>query len=130
KHLIDHPLVITYYSVNSSTTFDDTIREPDLFASTLRLWEDERKGLFSTSSIDVIGFMRIPQGEGANDPSSGPRSAHIELLFTNGFAALGDTKQPAEGNFLTVIAAVVSPKSGGYLLCTLEDRICLLICMV
>ncbi|THU84161.1 hypothetical protein K435DRAFT_870561 [Dendrothele bispora CBS 962.96] len=103
KHLVEQPLVPTYYSVNSNRTFDETIRQPDLFASTLELWEDERKGLFSTSSANVIGFMRIPQGEGANDL----RSAHIELLFTNGFAALGDTKQPDEGHFLTI----VSPKS-------------------
>ncbi|THU79680.1 hypothetical protein K435DRAFT_942407 [Dendrothele bispora CBS 962.96] len=104
KHLTDHSLVLMYYNVNSNTTFDDT--------------EDKRMGLFSTMSTNVVGFMRIPQGEGANDSSYGPRSAysaHIDLLFANGFAALGNTKQPDEGHFLTVIAAVVSPKSEGSL---------------
>ncbi|KAK7438863.1 hypothetical protein VKT23_017789 [Stygiomarasmius scandens] len=115
KNLVDHPLVLTYYRVSSDSTFDDVIRNVTLFGETLEKWEDDRMGLFSTSSTNVIGFMRIPQGEGANDPSSGPLSAHIELLFTNGFAALGATKQPDEGNFMTVIAAVVSPKSRGSL---------------
>ncbi|THU80051.1 hypothetical protein K435DRAFT_874785 [Dendrothele bispora CBS 962.96] len=110
KNLIHHPLVLTYYSINSNTMFDDTIRESDHLASNLELWEDKREGLFSTTPMTL---------------SSGPRSTHIELLFTNGFAALGGTKQPDEGPFLTVIAAIVSLKSmeGSLTLTSAEDGI-------
>ncbi|THU92050.1 hypothetical protein K435DRAFT_907151 [Dendrothele bispora CBS 962.96] len=101
KHLHDQPLVPTYYSINSNTIFGDTICELELFTSTLELWEDERTGLFSTS-------------EDANDASSGPRSAHIELLFTNGFAALGDTKQTDEGHFLTGSLTLASAEGGTF----------------
>ncbi|THU95429.1 hypothetical protein K435DRAFT_859565 [Dendrothele bispora CBS 962.96] len=33
------------------------------------------------SSTNVIGFMRITYSEGSNNPSSGPRSTHIQPLF-------------------------------------------------
>ncbi|THU82678.1 HET-domain-containing protein [Dendrothele bispora CBS 962.96] len=91
KHLTDHSLVLTYYCVNSNTTFNDTIRESDLFASTLELREDERK---RDCSLQIR-----------------PKSAHIELLFTISRLWIYQN----EGNFLTVIAAVVSPRSEGSL---------------
>ncbi|KAK7438862.1 hypothetical protein VKT23_017788 [Stygiomarasmius scandens] len=126
KNLIDHPLLLTYYEVSSNTTFDDIIRNSTLTASTLAEWLGEanggvgegRKGLFSSSPTNALGFMRIPQGED-EDPSAGCRSAHTEIIFLDGFAALGDAKQPAEGHFLSVITAVVSPSSKGSL--TLTD---------
>jgi len=81
--LVDHPLVLTYYRVSSNSTFDDILRNSTLTEQTLELWEETpRSGLFTTSPTNVIGFMRIPQGEGKDDPSTGPTSAHTEILFT------------------------------------------------
>ncbi|THU85808.1 hypothetical protein K435DRAFT_805604 [Dendrothele bispora CBS 962.96] len=72
--------------------------------------------LVAQSADGLFGIRRILLLY-AIGPKDELASAHIELLFTNGFAALGDTKQPDEGHFLTKIA-VVSHKSEGSLTLT------------
>ncbi|THU91675.1 hypothetical protein K435DRAFT_801067 [Dendrothele bispora CBS 962.96] len=119
KNLVDHPLLLTYYSVSAppaSSTFDDTIRNPSLINSAISEWSTSRSGLFSTAPTSLLGFMRVPLASDEPDPSTGPKSAHTEILFLDGFAALGAAKQPSEGYFLSVITAVVSPTSRGSLL--------------
>ncbi|KAK7435070.1 hypothetical protein VKT23_019878 [Stygiomarasmius scandens] len=117
KNLADHPFLFTYYRVNSNTTFDDVIRNSTLFQQTLDVWTNERKGLFSTSPTSTLGYMRIPQGEGAEDPTAGPTSAHTEIIFLDGFTPLPDNDFPfpEEGHYITVCVALVSPKSKGSL---------------
>ncbi|THV01116.1 alcohol oxidase [Dendrothele bispora CBS 962.96] len=112
KNLVDHPVILTIYQVSSNSTFDDILRNTTLFQKTLTLWEEERKGLFSTIPSNVIGFMKIPELEGEKDPSTGAKSANTEFLFTNGFFG---AQVPTEGHFLTLAVALVSPKSKGSL---------------
>ncbi|THV01117.1 alcohol oxidase [Dendrothele bispora CBS 962.96] len=117
KNLADHPLILTIYQVSSNSTFDDILRNTTLFQQTLTLWEEERKGLFSTIPSNVIGFMKIPELEGEKDPSTGAKSANTEFLFANGFSTIGNSNAqvPTEGHFLTLAVALVSPKSKGSL---------------
>ncbi|KAK0459062.1 aryl-alcohol oxidase-like protein [Desarmillaria tabescens] len=89
QHLVDHPAVSIYYAVNSNSTFDRYLRNNTLFAEELRHWEQTRQGLC-------------------------PDAGHLEMIFINGFAQFGPLPQPETGNFLTVLAGVVTPLSGGY----------------
>ncbi|TRM60387.1 aryl-alcohol-oxidase from pleurotus Eryingii [Schizophyllum amplum] len=101
--LTDHPLLANYYEVNSNSTFDAVLRDEDILAADLKEWEEERQG--------------IPEDDHCRrgDPSSGPTSGNLEFLFINGFAPFGSTPVPTNGSFMTVLAAVVSPKSRGSL---------------
>ncbi|THV00444.1 aryl-alcohol oxidase-like protein [Dendrothele bispora CBS 962.96] len=117
KHLADHPLLPNYFSVNSSNTFDEVLRNSSLFNETLDEWMASGQGLFVDPPANTIGFMRLPEDSIAfnhqPNPASGPLSANTEFLFVDGFAALGALQQPAIGNFLTVLTALVSPTSRG-----------------
>ncbi|KAK7441521.1 hypothetical protein VKT23_016511 [Stygiomarasmius scandens] len=117
----DHPLLPVYFSVNSDTTFDEVLRDPLKIADVLAKWTFSRTGLLASSPTNVIGFLRLPDTllEGETDPASGPNTPHIELVFLDGFAPLGVVPQPTSGNYLTLLTAVVSPKSFGQV--TLES---------
>ncbi|KAK7459558.1 hypothetical protein VKT23_009540 [Stygiomarasmius scandens] len=117
KNLCDHPLLPTYYEVNSTDTFDGVLRDPLVAAGALAQWTLERKGVLSSAPSNVIGFLRVPDDllEGTTDPASGPSTPHIELIFANGFAPIGNIPQPSSGNYMTLLTAVVSPKSSGQL---------------
>ncbi|PFH47149.1 GMC oxidoreductase [Amanita thiersii Skay4041] len=117
KRLVDHTLVPNYYSVNSTSTFDDVFRNQTVFNQDLNEWMSAKTGLFTDSPGNTFGFMRLPPDfpslKQQPNPASGPLSGNTELIFVNGFAPLSNVPPPATGNFLTVISAVVSPTSRG-----------------
>ncbi|THU92053.1 hypothetical protein K435DRAFT_967856 [Dendrothele bispora CBS 962.96] len=85
---------------------------------------EERKDLvsFSTSSINVIGLVRITHGEPSDDLNSGLSSAHIDSLLVelSPFDSIEATDiecsgQPAEPHDTAVV-----PKSGGEVAHTLS----------
>ncbi|PBK74128.1 aryl-alcohol oxidase-like protein [Armillaria solidipes] len=116
QHLMDHPAVAVYYAVNSNSTFDRYLRNGTLFAEELEHWEQTRQGLFVDSPGNTQAFIRLPDNasifESFDDPSSGPGAGHLEMIFIDGFAQFGPLLQPETGNFLTVLAGVVTPLSG------------------
>ncbi|KAK0226303.1 aryl-alcohol-oxidase from pleurotus Eryingii [Armillaria fumosa] len=118
QHLMDHPAVAVYYTVNSNSTFDKYLRNSTLFAEELEHWEKTRQGLFVDSPGNTQAFIRLPNNasifESFDDPSSGPGAGHLEMIFIDGFAQFGPLPQPEIGNFLTVLAGVVTPLSEGY----------------
>ncbi|KAK0195795.1 aryl-alcohol-oxidase from pleurotus Eryingii [Armillaria mellea] len=118
QHLMDHPAVAVYYAVNSNSTFDRYLRNGTLFAEELEHWEQTRQGLFVDSPGNTQAFIRLPDNasvfESFDDPSSGPGAGHLEMIFIDGFAQFGALPQPQTGNFLTVLAGVVTPLSAGY----------------
>ncbi|KAK0494793.1 aryl-alcohol-oxidase from pleurotus Eryingii [Armillaria luteobubalina] len=118
QHLVDHPAVAIYYRVNSNSTFDKYLRNSTLFAEELEHWEKTRQGLFVDSPGNTQAFIRLPNNasifESFDDPSSGPGAGHLEMVFIDGFAQFGSLPQPEIGNFLTVLAGVVTPLSEGY----------------
>ncbi|KAH8079096.1 aryl-alcohol-oxidase from pleurotus Eryingii [Cristinia sonorae] len=117
ENLADHPLLANYFEVQSNGTWDDVLRNGDVFGQTMGRWQAERQGLFVDSPGNTVGFFKVPSGSpalrGIQDPSSGSKSPHTELIFVDGFAQFGSVAQPAEGNFVTVLSAVVSPTSRG-----------------
>ncbi|THG95129.1 hypothetical protein EW026_g6469 [Hermanssonia centrifuga] len=118
KGLSDHPLVPLYYEVNSNETWDIVLRDPDVFNADLAEWMANRMGLFVDSPGNTQSFFRIPRSDPIfhvyPDPAAGPLSAHLETIWVNAFAPLGDTPPPTTGNFLTILTAVVAPTSRGY----------------
>lgn len=75
QHLTDHPLLASYWSVNSNNTFDDMLRNTTLLNAEMVQWEQSKTGLFSASPVNSIGFLRIPSSDSifkqASDPSAG-----------------------------------------------------------
>ncbi|KAG9224475.1 hypothetical protein CCMSSC00406_0007668 [Pleurotus cornucopiae] len=118
QRLADHPLLPNYFTVHSNATFDIVLRDQSVFGALLEQWNTTGTGLFVNSPSNTLGFLRLPPDstifENHTDPSSGPLSAHTEILFVqDGFAQFGDIPQPPTGNFLTLLTAVVSPASKG-----------------
>ncbi|KAF5361294.1 hypothetical protein D9758_010281 [Tetrapyrgos nigripes] len=117
KNLCDHPMLLTMYNVNSNQTFDDLTRNPALQEPLLEQWQSNRTGLFPNTPSSVLGFMRLPddQLKGVQDSASGPHAPHLEMLFADGFLPLTEPL-PANGHFITVLNAIVAPKSVGSLI--------------
>ncbi|KAH8092604.1 aryl-alcohol-oxidase from pleurotus Eryingii [Cristinia sonorae] len=116
-NLADHPLLANYFQVQSNSTFDDILRDNNLFGQTLGEWQTEKQGQFVDSPGNTLGFFRLPPGspafKGIQDPAAGPKSGHTELIFVDGFAQFGSVTQPTQGHFVSVLSAVVSPTSRG-----------------
>ncbi|KAK1232185.1 hypothetical protein PQX77_004697 [Marasmius sp. AFHP31] len=112
KYLTDHPLVTVYYEVNSNTSFDPVLRsESTIIPPLLEQWESNRTGLLVVPR-SIAAFLKNPPGFlSGQDPSSGPRSGNIEIIFVNGFTGSVGSVPPSTGRFLTVVTAVVSPTS-------------------
>ncbi|KAF5361310.1 hypothetical protein D9758_010293 [Tetrapyrgos nigripes] len=116
KNLRDHPMLVTMYKVNSNQTFDDLMRVPALQEQVLEQWQNNRTGLFANTPASMIGFMRLPEDQlkGVQDSASGPHAPHLEMLFLDGFLPLSQPV-PANGHFITILNALVAPKSVGSL---------------
>ncbi|KAJ6608666.1 aryl-alcohol-oxidase from pleurotus Eryingii [Mycena sp. CBHHK59/15] len=117
QNLTDHPLLPNYFYINSTATFDDILRNSTAFAAALSKWNTTKQGPLVIPSATTMAFMRFDADSAIikqyGDPSSGPLSAHTELLFINGFQRLSTIPQPATGHYMTVLTSVVSPMSRG-----------------
>ncbi|KAI0777900.1 aryl-alcohol-oxidase from pleurotus Eryingii [Irpex lacteus] len=116
RGLVDHPMIPLYFKTNSTTTWDPVIQDTNVFNADLAQWQANKTGLFVDSPADVQSYLRIPDNDFifnvSPDPAAGPQSAHLETIWVNAFAPFG-TAPPSSGNYLTVLAAVVSPSSRG-----------------
>lgn len=85
QRLADHPLVPNYFSVSSTGTWDQVLRNGSLFNDTLGEWISTRQGLFVDSPGNTLAFTRLPQNslafQNTKDPAAGPQSSHTELIF-------------------------------------------------
>lgn len=109
RNLQDHPIVSNFFLVNPNSdfsTWDDILRNTSLINSNLEQWMTSGTGIFADSPAASLGFTRLPEDasifQQVPDPSSGsyfsthlaymvgimfefragPKSAHIELIFT------------------------------------------------
>ncbi|THV06377.1 FAD/NAD(P)-binding domain-containing protein [Dendrothele bispora CBS 962.96] len=112
KKCFNHPLLPLRFTVNSNNTFDDVNRDPALQQMLLSQWQSNRTGLFANGPANMIGFMRLPDSffnRTNKDPSSGHRSANMEMVFFNGYSGV----PPPQGHYFTLTPVIVSPKSFG-----------------
>ncbi|KAK1227521.1 hypothetical protein PQX77_009474 [Marasmius sp. AFHP31] len=115
RHLTEHPLLISYFVVNSNTTTDPVARNTTLQEELLRQWETSRTGLMvNPPGGSMIAFLKNPpEIFDGFDPSSGPRSGNLEIVFRNGFSPVGSIALPPNGSYFSATTAVVSPTSRG-----------------
>jgi hypothetical protein len=59
QHLVDHPLVPVYYSVNSTSTFDDTLRNTTLLFDALTEWITQKEGLLVSGPGNTFGLESV-----------------------------------------------------------------------
>ncbi|KIJ48784.1 GMC oxidoreductase [Sphaerobolus stellatus SS14] len=114
KNFSDHTATGLQWLVNSNLTLEHLHRDPAFFDAELEQWEKSKTGIFTISTFNNIGWLRLPANstifQSSPDPSSGLKSGHFELLFTNGISR---PPFPATGNFLSISVGLVSPSSRG-----------------
>ena len=82
QNLQDHPLVITQFEVSSTDTLDAPIYNATLAAEQLAQWNESHTGPLVTSPANLCGYFKLPENEQYPDPSAGPTSGNIELIFS------------------------------------------------
>ncbi|RDB15489.1 Pyranose dehydrogenase 3 [Hypsizygus marmoreus] len=117
KNLTDHPLLANVYSVKGTESFDGLFRSTDTLHSNIERWVSNKTGPLTSSVCNHIGFFRLPDDSDLlkkfGDPSSGPKGAHLEMIFSNLWVQPG-IPAPKTGSFFTITTSVTSPTSRGY----------------
>jgi hypothetical protein len=87
KGLQDHPFVPFQWLVNSTLTFDSVSQSTTLAADAFAQYSVNGTGLLVNGLANHLAFLRVPPGTFRDgvDPSSGPKSAHIEFAFCVSF---------------------------------------------
>ena len=90
-NLTDHPIMSSYFTVNSTSTLDVIARNTTVFDEDLALWNKTHTGQFSASRSNTIAFLRLPTNasifENFTDPSAGKY-----LLVSRQWPMIADTK--------------------------------------
>jgi choline dehydrogenase-like flavoprotein len=86
-NLIDHVLACPTFSVNTTLTYDDVLRNATVAAETLQQWNTTMQGQYVDGVANQLGWLKVPQNESiwnevTEDPSSGPTAANYELFFS------------------------------------------------
>jgi hypothetical protein len=88
----DHPIVSAVWTVNSNRTSSTFLDNQTNFNAALAEWNSSGTGPLSFTAPTQVGWLRVPSTDpifqNASDPSSGPHSAHYELLFGVGVLAI------------------------------------------
>lgn len=86
QNLTDQPQMLHRYLLNITQSPDDVLRNATLMEEAFDQWNTTKQGLFVSPSGSTNGYLRLPENSTIwskfEDPSSGPRSAHIELIWT------------------------------------------------
>ncbi|KAF9457987.1 hypothetical protein BDZ94DRAFT_1226987 [Collybia nuda] len=124
QNLSDHPLLANEYSVKGTESYDEIFRSPTILNTNIERWLQNKTGPLASCISNHIGFFRLPDNstilEGIEDPSSGPKGAHFELIFSNMWATPG-IPAPTNGSFLTITTSVISPTSRGSVVLASSD---------
>ncbi|KAF8989701.1 aryl-alcohol-oxidase from pleurotus Eryingii [Cyathus striatus] len=115
QNITDHPLAVAPYTVPEGQSLDHYLRGANLTASVAE-WNQTKTGPLTFAVSNQLGFFRLPSNSSIiqqfGDPTPGPGSAHIELVFTPGWVQFPDPR-PANGSFFTVSVTVSHPTSRG-----------------
>ena len=86
QNLTDQPQVLHRYLLNITYSPDDVVRNQTLIQETFEQWNTTRQGLFVSPTGSTHGYLRLPENSTIwsefKDPSSGPHSAHLEIIWT------------------------------------------------
>ena len=86
QNLTDQPQMLHRYLLNITFSPDDVVRNQTLIQETFEQWNTTRQGLFTSPTGSTNGYLRLPDDSSIwsefEDPSSGPHSAHLEIIWT------------------------------------------------
>ena len=86
QHLQDHPILPNFWSVFSTGTYDDLMRNASLLGADIAQWQSTHTGRLVDTPVVSLGFSRLSANSTLlreySDPAAGPESPHYELLFT------------------------------------------------
>ncbi|KAJ3505131.1 hypothetical protein NLJ89_g7572 [Agrocybe chaxingu] len=124
KNLSDHVLLPTIFNVNGQESLDNILRGGAPLDAALNQWTTSKTGVIANTVTNNLGFLRIPNNatifSTVGDPATGPTASHFELIFCNFWLNPG-VAMPATGSFLTIIAALISPSSRGFVKLASDD---------
>ncbi|KAJ7159444.1 alcohol oxidase [Mycena filopes] len=109
QNLTDHDLVGMAWVANSTNTYETALDDASVAAAQLQQWKTSKTGPLVVPPLSQIGWFRVPPNTLSKDAVAGPNSPHFELLFGNGILR----GAPPQGNFFSMVAAVVSPTARG-----------------
>jgi choline dehydrogenase-like flavoprotein len=86
RNLSDQAVFGSAWTVNSNDTYETLIRDPVVAAAALKRWEANHTGPLADPGFNQAGWLRVQNGgdmfdKYGGDPSSGPKSAHFELII-------------------------------------------------
>ncbi|PPR03999.1 hypothetical protein CVT24_010492 [Panaeolus cyanescens] len=117
RNLSDHVLLPNNFLAQGSESLDTLFRDGNAFQSALDQWTQHKTGPLANGVTNHLGFLRLPNNatifQTEADPAAGPKASHWELIVSN-FWLNPSAGIPATGNFMTIIAALISPTSRGF----------------
>ncbi|KAJ6535912.1 pyranose dehydrogenase [Mycena vulgaris] len=112
----DHPAVELGYFVNSTQTLESITQNTTAFNEAFAQWNATHTGPFVDLGVTNVDWFRLdpesPIFAKYPDPSAGPDTPHIELVFKAGLGGIGPVGVPL-GNLMGIGIAVVTPLSRG-----------------
>ncbi|KAG6911008.1 hypothetical protein DXG01_005423 [Tephrocybe rancida] len=110
KNLQEHPLIQSFWSVNSNDTSTLYPRDADVATQNLNQWKETHTGPFVVNGATHLIYNRLPNDSGIlnryGDPSSGDNSPHFETILF-----IGHPMASLQGHFIGHANLVVSPTS-------------------
>ncbi|KAG7089809.1 hypothetical protein E1B28_011458 [Marasmius oreades] len=117
RHMQDHPWVPLQWYINTTNTVDTIVRNTTLLNEQIAFYNKTKGGpLANNPSGNQVGWFRLSKNssilEKFGDSAAGETSPHYEIIFVNAFLSFTEAL-PSEGNFMTMLVALVSPLSRG-----------------
>jgi hypothetical protein len=85
----EHPLLTSFWTVNSTDTPDTFVDNATLAKEVEKRWNNTHTGPLVAPQAGWLGWFRhnlsLPIWDGIEDPSSGPNSAHYEMITSVSF---------------------------------------------
>jgi choline dehydrogenase-like flavoprotein len=80
----DHPIVSVGWSVNFNQTLESIVQNTTRFNEVYAQWNESHTGPFAMSATTNVAWLRLDTSifGSHTDPSAGPDTPHIEILFT------------------------------------------------
>ncbi|EAU88011.2 aryl-alcohol oxidase [Coprinopsis cinerea okayama7 len=119
QNLSDHVLLPNIFNVRGQDTLDQIIRgDPNVVPGVLDQWTTSRSGPLANGVTNNLGFFRLPANSSifnsVSDPATGPTASHWEMIVINFYLNPFGPPIPPAGTFMTLISALISPTSRGF----------------
>ncbi|KAJ7073943.1 pyranose dehydrogenase [Mycena amicta] len=115
KNITDQTFFVISYFVNLNDTEDAITQNATRFNEAFAQWNESHTGPFVIESPTHVSWHRLdsdsPIFANHSDPSAGPNTPHIELVFTPG--GLGGLVAGLPGHLVSAGITIVTPASRG-----------------